>query len=119
MPMEGSFVWILLLGVGALTLLGALLIASERELKIKRREVEALLSKLEGLSEGLTAAGSALPETNHSAELHELRTTNERLRMEISQLHTQLANSEGQPRSSAASDAMSQAQIETEAEINA
>lgn len=88
--MEGSFVWILLLGVGALTLLGALLIASERELKIKRREVEALLSKLEGLSEGLTAAGSALPETNHSAELNELRAQNRELQKQIAALSGEL-----------------------------
>ena len=88
--MEDSFVWILLLAGGALTLFGALLIASERELKSKRREVEALLSKLEGLSEGLTPAGSALPETNHSAELNELRAQNRELQKQIAALSGEL-----------------------------
>jgi len=45
--MDSSFVWILMFAGAAVALLGLFLVASERELKTKRREIEALLLKLE------------------------------------------------------------------------
>ena len=44
--MDSTFVWIVMLGGAAVAWLGVLLITSERELKVRRREVEALLAKL-------------------------------------------------------------------------
>ena len=45
--MDSSFVWILMFAGAAVALLGLFLVASERELKSKRREIEELLAKLE------------------------------------------------------------------------
>jgi chromosome segregation protein len=91
--MEGMFVWIVLFAGGALLFLGILLIASEKELKNKRREVEALLSKLEGFSEGMTSAGGASSESNPSAELTELRAHNRELEKRIAGLNGDLERS--------------------------
>jgi chromosome segregation ATPase len=91
--MEGMFVWIVLFAGGALLFLGVLLIASERELKNKRREVEALLSKLEGFSEGMSSTGGASSESNPSAELTELRAHNRELESQISGLAGDLERS--------------------------
>jgi DNA repair exonuclease SbcCD ATPase subunit len=90
--MEGLFVWILLFAGVTLTFLGVLLIASERELKTKRREVEALLSKLEGVSGGDTSSPSAA-EADHSAELNQLRASNRELQNQIAGLSDQLDRS--------------------------
>lgn len=91
--MEGMFVWIVLFAGGALLFLGVLLIASERELKNKRREVEALLSKLEGFSEGMNSTAGASSESNPSAELTELRAHNRELESKISGLAGDLERS--------------------------
>ena len=91
--MEGMFVWIVLFAGGALLFLGVLLIASERELKNKRREVEALLSKLEGFSEGTSSAGGASLDSNPSAEVTELRAHNRELENKISGLVGELERS--------------------------
>ena len=87
--MEGMFVWIVLFAGGALLFLGVLLIASERELKNKRREVEALLSKLEGFSEGTSSTGGASLDSNPS----ELRAHNRELENKISGLVGELERS--------------------------
>ena len=91
--MEGMFVWIVLFAGGALLFLGVLLIASERELKNKRREVEALLSKLEGFSEGTSSTGGASLDSNPSAEVTELRAHNRELENKISGLVGELERS--------------------------
>jgi chromosome segregation ATPase len=91
--MEGMFVWIVLFAGGALLFLGVLLIASERELKNKRREVEALLSKLEGFSEGTSSTGGASLDSNPSAEVTELRAHNRELENKISGLAGELERS--------------------------
>ncbi|MGN6716648.1 MAG: hypothetical protein ACTHLX_04575 [Candidatus Binatia bacterium] len=91
--MEGMFVWIVLFAGGALLFLGVLLIASERELKNKRREVEALLSKLEGFSEGMSSTGDASLGSNPSAELTELQAHNRELENKVSALAGELERS--------------------------
>ena len=91
--MEGIFVWIVLFAGGALLLLGVLLIASEKELKNKRREVEALLSKLEGFSEGTSSTGGASSSSNSSEELSELRADNRELEKQIAGLNSDLERS--------------------------
>ena len=161
--MEGMFVWIVLFAGGALLFLGVLLIASEKELKNKRREVEALLSKLEGFSEGMGSPGGESSGSNPSAELtelrahnralekqiaglngelqrtreaiqdmratqessggnspaiQELRTINERLEMELTQLRSRLASEADLSPSAAAHDA-SEMQIQSQAELQA
>ncbi len=90
--MEGLFVWILLFAGVTLTFLGVLLVASERELKTKRREVEALLSKLEGVS-GVAASSSGVSEADHSAELNKLRAANRELQNQVAGLSDQLDRS--------------------------
>ena len=161
--MEGMFVWIVLFAGGALLFLGVLLIASEKELKNKRREVEALLSKLEGFSEGMGSPGGESSGSNPSAELtdlrahnrelekqiaglngdlqrtreaiqdmratqessggnspaiQELRTVNERLEMELTQLRSRLA-SEADLSPSAAAHEATERQIQSQAELKA
>ena len=91
--MEGMFVWIVLFAGGALLFLGVLLIASEKELKNKRREIEALLSKLEGFSEGLGSTGGASSDSNPSTELTELRAQNRELERQIDGLTGDLERS--------------------------
>jgi len=91
--MEGMFVWIVLFAGGALLFLGVLLIASEKELKNKRREVEALLSKLEGFSEGMSSTGGASSGSNPSAELTELQAHNRELEKQIAGLNSDLERS--------------------------
>jgi chromosome segregation ATPase len=88
--MEGMFVWIVLFAGGALLFLGVLLIASEKELKNKRREVEALLSKLEGFSEQMGSPGGESSGSNPSAELTELRAHNRELEKQIAGLNGEL-----------------------------
>jgi hypothetical protein len=58
--MDSSFVWILMSAGAAVALLGLFLVASERELKSKRRQIEELLTKLES-GGGERAASQALP----------------------------------------------------------
>ncbi|HEY1233128.1 MAG TPA: hypothetical protein VGH22_07095, partial [Candidatus Binatia bacterium] len=70
--------------------LGILLIASEKELKNKRREIEALLSKLEGFSEGLSSTGGASSGSNPSEEVIELRAHNRELEKQIAGLNCDL-----------------------------
>ena len=42
--MDSTFVWILVFAGAAVALLGLFLLASERELKAKRREIEKLVT---------------------------------------------------------------------------
>jgi chromosome segregation ATPase len=62
--MDSSFVWILMCAGAAVALLGLFLVTSERELKKKRREVAALVTKLEEAS----AAGAAARARTERAE---------------------------------------------------
>ncbi|HEX9265804.1 MAG TPA: hypothetical protein VF977_15730 [Candidatus Binatia bacterium] len=88
--MESMFVWIVVFAGVAIALLGAVLVASERELKTKRREVEVLFGKLESVSPGNTPAQSGALLADHSAELTELRATNQDLQNQIAALSGKL-----------------------------
>ena len=46
--MESMFLWIVLFSAAAVLLLGLFLVASEKELKKKRGEINELLTRLEG-----------------------------------------------------------------------
>jgi hypothetical protein len=61
--MDSSFVWILMFAGAAVALLGLFLVASERELKSKRREIEELHTKLER-SDGERHGGQTLEQAN-------------------------------------------------------
>lgn len=87
--MESMFVWIVMFAGVAIALLGAVLVASERELKTKRREVEVLFGKLESVSAGNALAQSNAPQDN-SAQLAELRGVNQDLHSQIAGLSGKL-----------------------------
>jgi len=74
--MDSSFVWILMVAGATVALLGLFLVASERELKTKRREIEDLLTKLE--NNGVDRAGGQAPRqgANRAAEASEPRAQN-------------------------------------------
>lgn len=90
--MDSIFVWILMFAGAAVALLGVFLIASERELKVKRREIEALLAKLEDTPQGAVSTESNQPDVDH-AELAELRAQNRNLQNEINTLASELDQS--------------------------
>ena len=112
--MEGMFVWIVLFAGGALLFLGVLLIASEKELKNKRREVEALLSKLEGFSEAVGSTGGSSSDSNPSAELTELRAHNRELEKQIAGLTSDLERSRALESSGGNSPAIQELQTTNE-----
>lgn len=83
--MEGQFIWIVMFAGGTLAFLGVLLIASERELKTKRREVEALLAKLENAQ-----TSPYPPQPDQVADLAEMRAKNQELQNQIAGLTAKL-----------------------------
>lgn len=87
--MGSTFVWIVMFAGAAVALLGLFLIASERELKVKRREVEALLAKLEISPQGSVPTQSLQPEAGQ-AEVDELRAKNRELGNELAALSGEL-----------------------------
>jgi len=103
--MDTSFVWILMLAGAAVVLLGLVLLASERELKAKRRQIEELLAKLESL---VTAGGAGLsqPQPNRAPGLSEDKAqdqeqrqdNHDRLQGDISALKRTLEASEAKVR---------------------
>ena len=74
--MQSLFVWIVMFAGAVVALLGLFLVASERELKNKRREIENLLAKLEEAPQGNAPAQAIAPQQDNSAPLAELRQTN-------------------------------------------
>ncbi|MGH7793589.1 MAG: hypothetical protein ACREQ2_01595 [Candidatus Binatia bacterium] len=84
--MDSAFVWILMSAGAAVALLGLFLVASERELKTKRHEIEELLMKLENGAAGAATAQSLKPQADHAAELSELRAQNRELQNELTAL---------------------------------
>jgi uncharacterized protein YlxW (UPF0749 family) len=92
MTMDSSFVWIVMFAGAAVALLGVFLVASERELKVKRREIEILLAKLEDTPQGSTPTQSSQPEAEH-AESAELRAQNRSLQNELDALSNELEQS--------------------------
>lgn len=83
--MDSTFVWIVMFAGAAVALLGLFLIASERELKLKRREIEALLAKFENAQQNPALEQSAQPQTGQT-ELMELREKNRGLLDELTAL---------------------------------
>ena len=85
--MGDTFVWIVMFAGAAVALLGLFLIASERELKVKRREIETLLAKLENSPGGPT---ELLQADTGQAELADLRTKNRELQNDLAALSKEL-----------------------------
>jgi predicted RNase H-like nuclease (RuvC/YqgF family) len=81
--MDNLLVWIVVFAGAALTLLGVFLVASERELKVKRREVEELLAKLETTPSENSGAQSATVRSDNAAELTDLREKNQELQNQL------------------------------------
>jgi chromosome segregation ATPase len=90
--MDTIFIWIV--AVASLGLLGTFLIASERELKNKRRELDELKSKL--TASVLESSGDAAAGDPHESEsTAELLATNQELAQQLSDLKAKMAASEG------------------------
>jgi chromosome segregation ATPase len=114
--MDNLFVWIVMFAGAAIALLGMFLVASEKELKVKRREIEGLLTRLENVPEQHSSAKSATTPRDNSAELAELHARNQDLqnqlntasgklelgRAEVNELRNLLQASEAQVTGSAA-----------------
>ena len=82
--MESMFVWIVIFAGAAIALLAVFLVASEKELKKKRLEIDQLVTKLgdtaataDGSGRGEIAAGF------NSQQIDELRTRNQELEREL------------------------------------
>jgi myosin heavy subunit len=88
--MEGLFIWIVLFAGVTLAFLGVLLIASERELKTKRREVETLLAKLENAADVQAETSPGSPQPDHTGELAGLRAKNQELQDQVAGLTAKL-----------------------------
>jgi predicted nucleic acid-binding Zn-ribbon protein len=88
--MENMFLWILLFAGVLIALLVIVLVSSERELKVKRREVETLLTRLETSPQGNPAAQPITQQRDNSAEVAELRASNQELENEINTLSSKL-----------------------------
>jgi hypothetical protein len=89
--MESTFVWILMFAGAAVVLLGIFLVASERELKKKRGEIEGLVARLEGqTADGHTAESF---QTDSSAS-PDLLARNRELEMEVKALSADLAQTQ-------------------------
>ena len=77
--MESMFLWIVLFSGATVLLLGLFLVASEKELKNKRGEINDLLTQLEGAPAApLTAEGAG-----NGAEVTGLRAKNQELKKEM------------------------------------
>jgi len=87
--MESMFIWIVLFSAAAVLLLGAFLLASEKELKKKRSEINDLCGRLENASTASTPAPSAEAAAN-GAEITGLRAKNQELQKDIAALQDDL-----------------------------
>jgi chromosome segregation ATPase len=86
--MQTLFVFILVSAGVLMALMGVFLIASEKELKSKRREVETLLAKLEDALKG--TAPAIAPTQDNSTQLAELRAANQELQSQVAGLSGKL-----------------------------
>ena len=108
--MDGMFVWIVMFAGAAVALLGLFLVASERELKVKRREIETLVAKLEDTPQGF-AQTQSVDTQGAQAELADLRSQNRSLQDELGRLTDELdqtRNTIGELRNSQQHSASSQ-----------
>ena len=76
--MESMLVWIVVFAGAAIALLAVFLVASEKELKKKRLEIDEMLVKLGEMpaQNGMTMSASTTPEFD-SEELNHLRARNQ------------------------------------------
>jgi hypothetical protein len=88
--MENMFVWVLIFAGAAIALLGLFLVASERELKNKRLEIERLAAKLDESPTKAVPAPMLLTQAVESEEVAELQAKNEELQKEIANLSAKL-----------------------------
>jgi myosin heavy subunit len=84
--MDSTFVWILVFAGAAVALLGLFLVASERELKAKRQEIEKLLMQLENAGAGAAPVQPFTPQADQNTELSDLRAQNRELQNELTAL---------------------------------
>jgi hypothetical protein len=89
--MDSMFVWIVMFAGAAITLLAVFLVASEKELKRKRLEIDQLLTKLgdNPAGVGTSALGEMAPAFD-SHELDQLRSRNQELESELAELSSKL-----------------------------
>ena len=87
--MESMFVWIVLFSGATVLLLGLFLVASEKELKKKRGEINNLLTRLDGARTASAPAGSEAGA--NGAEASDLRVKNQELQKEMVLLQDDLA----------------------------
>ena len=90
--MDSMFVMILMGAGVAVALLGLFLVASERELKAKKREIEILIDKLENTPQANAPTQSIQPEAQH-AEIADLRGQNRDLQNQLAALSAELEQS--------------------------
>jgi predicted nucleic acid-binding Zn-ribbon protein len=88
--MENMFVWILIFAGAAIVLMGVFWIASERELKKKRLEIEKLTTQLDESPMKPAPAPTPLTQAAEGDELAELQARNEELHKEIANLSAKL-----------------------------
>src|SRR5258706_10437701 len=89
--MESIFVWIVLFAGAAIALLGVFLVASERELKKKRQEVELLVTKLsDAPAEAAASTMAAMPTAADANELIELLAKSTELEKELGAAQSKL-----------------------------
>jgi hypothetical protein len=88
--MENMLVWILIFAGAAIALMGVFWIASERELKKKRLEIEKLTAQLDESPMKPAPAPMLLTHTVESDEVAELQARNEELHKEIANLSAKL-----------------------------
>ena len=87
--MDSMFIWIVLFSGAAVLLLGLFLIASEKELKKKRGEINDLLTRLEDAP--VAAAGAQIVDASgNGAEVTGLRAKNQELQTEMAALQDDL-----------------------------
>ncbi len=88
--MDSMFIWMLIFAGATIGLLAIFLIASERELKAKRREIEALAAKLDGSGESSTDESSMAMQPADADAIANLKQKNRQFLEEISTLTEQL-----------------------------
>ena len=88
--MDSLLVWVVIFAGAALSLLGVFLVASERELKVKRRELEELLARLKNAPHENSRGQAAAVQSDTSAELAELLQQNQELQNQLNTLSGKL-----------------------------
>ena len=88
--MDNLFVWIVMFAGAVIVLLGIFLVASEKELKVKRREIDELLTRLENGPQQNSTGQLVTAQPNNSAELTELRARNQDLQNRLNTLADKL-----------------------------